>query len=222
MLWSRDLINNKIARAKAYVHYDYKKLWLGQKSFTMWCPISHRKCVNIIIFLNDICVLVLFSRISLRSVDHTIKAQERTFAKQISKLSRFLTLCVSYCFYGEVYNKCSRKCFLIAVFLFVKITLTTIGMNFAWLIRCHWLLAWLCIRGNKNDQTADTMGICQQSKRVFKTPWKWRKRLSFLSKAENKSSKIDRSQPTPIFSSLSPYFRLPTWKGCCPIIFRGT
>ena len=210
MLKSRDLIKKKIERAKAYVHYDYKKLWLCQKSFTMWCPISHRKCVNIIIFLNDICVLVLFSRISLRSVDHTIKAQERTFTKHFKVVS-FLTLCVSYCFYGEVYNKWSRKCFLIAVFLSIKITLTTIGMNFAWLIRCHWLLAWLCIRGNKNDQTADTMGICQQSKRVFKTPWKWKKRLSFLSKAENKSSKIDRSQPTPIFSSLSPYFRLPTW-----------
>ena len=157
-------------------------------------------------------VLVLFSRISLKSVDHTIKAQERTFTKHFKVVS-FLTLCVSYCFYGEVYNKWSRKCFSIAVFLSIKITLTTIGMNFAWLIRCHWLLAWLCIRGNKNDQTADTMGICQQSKRVFKTPWKWR---------INKSSKIDKSQPTPIFSSLSPYFRLPTWNGCCPIIFRGT
>lgn len=205
MLKSRDLIKKK------YVHYDYKKLWLCQKSFTMRCHISHRKCVNIIIFLNDICVLVLFSRISLRSVDHTIKAQERTFTKHFKVVS-FLTLCVSYCFYGEVYNKWSRKCFLIAVFLSIKITLTTIGMNFAWLIRCHWLLAWLCIRGNKNDQTADTMGICQQSKRVFKTPWKWKKRLSFLSEAENKSSKIDRSQPTPIFSSLSPYFRLPDLK----------
>ena len=156
-------------------------------------------------------VLVLFSRISLRSVDHTIKAQERTFTKHFKVVS-FLTLCVSYCFYGEVYNKWSRKCFLIAVFLSVKITLITIGMNFAWLIRCHWLLAWFCIRGNKNDQTADTMGICQQSKRVFKKPWKWRKRLSFLSKAENKSSKIDRSQRTPIFLSLSPYFRLPHLK----------
>ena len=167
MLKSRDLIKKKIERAKAYVHYDYKKLWLCQKSFTMRCHISHRKCVNIIIFLDDICVLVLFSRISLRSVDHTIKAQERTFTKHFKVVS-FLTLCVSYCFYGEVYNKWSRKCFLIAVFLSVKITLTTIGMSFAWLIRCHWLLAWLCIRGNKNDQTADTSAVKESIQNAMK------------------------------------------------------
>lgn len=35
MLKSRDLIKKKIERAKAYVHYDYKKLWLCQKSFTI-------------------------------------------------------------------------------------------------------------------------------------------------------------------------------------------
>ena len=55
MLKSQDLIKKKIERAKAYVHYDYKKLWLCQESFTMRCHISHRKCVNIIIFLNDMC-----------------------------------------------------------------------------------------------------------------------------------------------------------------------
>ena len=35
MLISRDLIKKKIERVKAYVNYNYKKLWLCQKSFTM-------------------------------------------------------------------------------------------------------------------------------------------------------------------------------------------
>ena len=141
-------------------------------------------------------VLVLFSRISLRSVDHTIKAQERTFTKHFKVVS-FLTLCVSYCFYGEVYDKWSRKCFLIAVFLSVRITLTSIGMNFAWLIRCHWLLAWLCIRGIRTTKQQIRWGFVSSQREYSK-------------RHENGESTNQAKLTDP---NQHPYFRL------CPLTF---